>query len=1250
MRIVIDMQGAQTESRFRGIGRYTMGFAHAIVRNRGEHEIFLALSGLFPDSIEPIRAAFDGALPQENIRVWYAPSPVKEIDSHNHIRRELAELMREAFIASLQPDVVHITSLFEGYIDDAVTSIGKFDKTTLISVTLYDLIPLLNPEQYLKPNPGYNNYYRRKIESLKNADLLLAISDYAKQEALVPLAISADRIVSVSTAIEKHFKKLTITPEAASKLLGKFNITKSFVLYTGGADERKNLPRLIQAYASLTPELRKQHQLVFAGRMSFNNIEALKAIAKKSGLLTDELIFTGYITEDELVALYNLCQVYIFPSWHEGFGLPVLEAMACGAPVIAANTSSLPEVVGLDDALFDPSSIESIKQKLELALTGEVFRAKLCEHAKQQVKKFSWDITATEAVQAWERVHFKSIQSNSLSLLNSKVKLAFVSPLPPERTGIADYSAELLPALAEYYDIEVVVDQPHLYTPLVNQHYKIRDVDWLRKNFEKIDRVIYQMGNSPFHQYMLPLMQEIPGTVVLHDFFLSGLLAWMELHAGQDGAWTNVLYDAHGYGAVQERYSNLESAKRHYPVNLQVLQNAQGLIFHSNYCSQLLRQWNGDAARIEQSIIPLLRSPADIENKLTAKNNLGLGDDDLLVCSFGFLDQTKLNDRLLSCWFESKLATDKRCHLVFVGNNNGGVYGDNLLNLIKNKVCSSRITITGFVEPEQYRQYLTAADIAVQLRTCARGETSAATLDCMNYGLPLIANANGSMAELDSEAVWLLPDEFDDSTLIHALETLWLNSERRCALGALARRIILERHSPINCAKSYTEAIERFHYISQTKTPQLINAVAKYTDQCSNTELLHLSKLIATNLPHEKPLKSFYLDITATYSNDLKTGIERVARALLIALLKSPPAGYRIEPVYLDCINGEWHHRHAHVYTLEILGCPSRVLSDEICEPVNGDIFLGLDYCGDKLVQAKKAGLFNSYKNNGVSVYAIIFDLLPILMPNVFPAGADKVHLQWLKAISEFDGAVCISKAVADELIAWHDECQISSCERRSYQFDWFHLGADVSNSAPSVGLPDNAEAIIAQLEIRPSFLMVGTIEPRKGYFQVIEAFTELWDNGYDINLVVVGHEGWKTLSDEVCRDIPETVQKLKNHPELNNRLFWLEGISDEFLEKLYAGSTCLISASYGEGFGLPLIEAAQHKLPIFARDIPVFREVAGEHAEYFTAKTSEQLASAISDWLAKYKNGTAALSENMRWLTWQQSAQQLLSKILPST
>lgn len=402
MRIVIDLQGAQTESSFRGIGRYTMSLTQAIVLNRGNHEVFLALNGLFPDTIERIRAAFDGLLPQENIRVWHALGPVKDCEQGNEWRRGVAEIIREAFLASLHPDVVLVTSLFEGYVDDAVTSIGGYTPYLPTAVVLYDLIPLLNPEIYLKPNPRYQANYLRKIDSLKKANLWLAISESAAQEGREMLDLAPDRVINVSTACDAGFKPLNISEEIKKKLLDSLGISQQFVLYSGGADDRKNLPRLIRAFAQLPPALRQTYQLVFAGKMPCGNVDRLKQEASLAGLDTKDLVFTGYISDGELVQLYNLCKVFVFPSIHEGFGLPALEAMSCGAPVIGSNTSSVPEVIGRTDALFDPYADTAMTQKLCEVLEKTEFRTELASYGPERAKNFSWHDSAKTAIAALE--------------------------------------------------------------------------------------------------------------------------------------------------------------------------------------------------------------------------------------------------------------------------------------------------------------------------------------------------------------------------------------------------------------------------------------------------------------------------------------------------------------------------------------------------------------------------------------------------------------------------------------------------------------------------------------------------------------------------------------------------------------------------------------------------------------------------------------------------------------------------------
>jgi glycosyltransferase involved in cell wall biosynthesis len=379
-----------------------MSFAQAIASNRGEHEVIIALSGLFSETINPIRKAFHGLLPPENIVVWHAPSPVREVANGNEWRRETAELIREAFIASLKPDVIHICSLFEGYVDDAVTSVDKFNQTVPVSISLYDLIPLLNPGHYLKPNFSYEKYYLRKIEYLKRASVLLAISEFSCQEGISHLGLSENSIVNISTDASLKFQPLEKKEKNVEFLTEKFGLNCPFVLYAGGADDRKNLSRLIRAYADLPIAVRKTHQLLLAGKISEGEVQRLETEAKSAGLSARELRFTGYVPDEALVQLYNLCKLFVFPSWHEGFGLPALEAMRCGAPVIGANTSSIPEVIGLEGALFDPYSIQSISEKMLQALTDEKFRVRLVEHGKTQAKKFSWDFSAKLAIAAFE--------------------------------------------------------------------------------------------------------------------------------------------------------------------------------------------------------------------------------------------------------------------------------------------------------------------------------------------------------------------------------------------------------------------------------------------------------------------------------------------------------------------------------------------------------------------------------------------------------------------------------------------------------------------------------------------------------------------------------------------------------------------------------------------------------------------------------------------------------------------------------
>jgi glycosyltransferase involved in cell wall biosynthesis len=1235
MRIVIDLQAAQTTgSHNRGIGRYSLSLALAMVRNRGEHEIFLALNGLFPNTIEPIRAAFAGLLPQENIRVWSAVTPVSSNNKANDWRRQSAELVREAFLASFRPDVVHVSSLFEGYYDDAVTSIGALSRNIPTAVTLYDLIPYIYRKPYLE-NPAVEAWYLGKIEHLRRADQWLAISDSSRREGIKHLGLPEERSVTISTDADTHFQPVKISLEAEQALRQKYGLTHSFVMYTGGIDHRKNIEGLIRAFARLPNSLRQQHQLAIVCSARNEDKYRLMRLAKGQGLINDDFVLTGFVPDDDLVALCNLCKLFVFPSWHEGFGLPALEAMRCGAPVVGANTSSVPEVIGWKEALFDPHSEEAIAAKIERVLTDEVFRTKLIRNGTMRSKLFSWDESARRAIAAIEHLHAER-QKMQLPQTTGKLRprLAYISPLPPEKSGIADYSAELLPELARLYEIDVIVAQDIISDDWIKANCPIRSVQWFAENFSRFERVLYHFGNSVFHEHMFELLKVIPGVVVLHDFFLSGILAHKDGHGFAPSYWARELYNAHGYIALCDRFhaQNIVDVIWKYPCSLNVIQDSLGVIAHSPNSLRLAKHWYRDDS-VDWTVIPHLRDPRSDENEIGARKALGFDVKDFLVCSFGILGPTKLNYRLLQAWLKSSLAQDKNCHLIFVGENDSSDYGQKLIGTIRRSQAAKNIRITGWADRDVFRRYLTAADVGVQLRTLSRGETSGTVLDCMNYGLATIVNANGSMADIDKKAVWKLPDEFTETQLIEALETLWQDKTRRRRMGEAARDIIHRNHNPRACAEQYGEAIERFYRWAASDLHILTNAIAGIDSKnIDDTKLINIADAIACSIPQRTRQRQLLVDVSEIVQRDVRSGIRRIVHSILKEWLSNPPAGYRVEPVY--AILDNHGYKYARHFTQEFLDCPGAILQDEPIEYAPGDVFFGLDL-SPHVVAAQRA-FYQELRRRGVRVQFLVNDLLCIQMPEYFAAGSAESFIRWLEIVAESDGALCISKAVSDELADWIKEH--GPVRKRPFMIDWFHLGADDNNSAPSRGLPADANKVLGRICSRCSFLMVGTLEPRKGHAQVLEAFEQLWQSSVDVNLVMVGKQGWMVES---------LVERLRAHSELNQHLFWLESISDEYLEKVYEASTCLIAASYGEGFGLPLIEAAWHKLPIIARDIPVFREVARNHAFWFNDLEPQALADAIKQWLELFKTGRHPKSDVMPCLTWKESAQHLLKTIL---
>jgi glycosyltransferase involved in cell wall biosynthesis len=807
MHILIDIQACQGENGSRGIGRYSLLLSAAVAKestSRG-HYVSLLLNDRFPETMPAILKMFDGIRP-DAVNIFSIEGPIAESNSNNSGRAKIAIEAREKLIINLEPDILLVSSLFEGWADDVAISVHKDNQKFLTAIVFYDLIPFIFSDLYLN-DPNYRIHYLERIKYLKNADLLLAISNHSRIDVIERLGYDASKVFNIYGAASRIFHKNNYDKKKISQILTSYGIKKPFIFYVpGGFDERKNFSRLFKAFAMLPFDLRTNYQLVIAGKVPLGIHGYITNLLSQEGLLNEDLVLTGYIKDDDLVALYNLCKLFVYPSLYEGLGLPILEAMSCCAPVIASNVSSMPEVVGRMDSLFDPLSADSIANLLKKGLLDSDFEESLRSYSALQSNKFTWEKSAKLVIDAFESC-FKP------------------------------------------------------------QHHAFR-----------------KLANMP------------------------------DLHTNK--------------------------------------------------------------------------------------------------------------------------------------------------------------------------------------------------------------NANKKM---------------------------------------------------------------------------------------------------------------FFVDISNIIKLDPKTGIQRVVRSILWCLLNNPPSEYQIKPIYFKNNEGFFY---ANQYKNQLMGDERN--NNTIDFPINyskGDIFLGLDLTADLFPEI--CSVLNDLKTEGVKIYYVVYDLIPLRYS--WHASEMRTAFNcWIKGIALYaDSLLCISNSTAIDLKNWFIDNPDLKCLP---SIRYFHLGADVKKSLPTDGLPENAEDILDVLAKNPSFLMVGTLEPRKGHNQTLEAFEELWASGHEINLIIIGQNGW---------GVDNLITKLKMHPELGKRLYLLTSASDEFLMLIYQSASALIIASEAEGFGLPLIEAAHYDLPIIARNLPVFRELAEDFALYFNGTNPIDITNAVKEWLLLKKNNKVPSSKNISWLTWEQSVEALLNIII---
>jgi glycosyltransferase involved in cell wall biosynthesis len=265
-------------------------------------------------------------------------------------------------------------------------------------VTVYDLSFLRFPEVYNRANRMYLGAFTPP--SLRRADRVITISEDARRDVIELCGVAPERVTPILLAADPRFKPSE--PEDVEAFRRRHGLPERFVLYQGTLQPRKNVETLVRAYALLRSRGSDDHGLVLAGPRGWQ-YEPIFELTRQLGL-EDAVTFPGFVPDDDLPLWYSSATVFAFPSRYEGFGLPLLEAMACGTPVVSSNASSLPEVVGDAGLLVDPSDVEGLCSALRQLLEDEPLRQALSAAGRVRARRFSWQRTASETVQVYREV------------------------------------------------------------------------------------------------------------------------------------------------------------------------------------------------------------------------------------------------------------------------------------------------------------------------------------------------------------------------------------------------------------------------------------------------------------------------------------------------------------------------------------------------------------------------------------------------------------------------------------------------------------------------------------------------------------------------------------------------------------------------------------------------------------------------------------------------------------------------------
>lgn len=380
--VVLGMHGAQSASNWdRGIARYINQHALALTQRR---------TGLSLRFDEKLRR----------------PTTYDRLVTRAGLHKSRTDV---------DPSIYHVMSPFEPIPIERVWPAELRHPRTRLVVTLYDLIPLIFPEHYLTDRAARLRYTAR-LEMIRLADAVLAISQVTARDAVRLLGIPSERITVIGAGSSEEFVPPKAPPDELLRTVQTAvpRLQPGFFLVTTGLDYRKNTGALIRAFAALPADVRRTRQLVIVCKIPRGQKPDWQQLAHGLGV-ADRVIVTDYVTDNTLVGLYQACGLFIFPSLYEGCGLPVIEAIRCGAPVIVSDSSSHREIVTDADARFDPTSPAALSAVMARAAKDDGFRQWLCERGPSWAARLTWDRVADATANVYDELLLRSRRRVSLT-------------------------------------------------------------------------------------------------------------------------------------------------------------------------------------------------------------------------------------------------------------------------------------------------------------------------------------------------------------------------------------------------------------------------------------------------------------------------------------------------------------------------------------------------------------------------------------------------------------------------------------------------------------------------------------------------------------------------------------------------------------------------------------------------------------------------------------------------------------------